>query len=766
MEHLEFAALGNTFKVHNRGNVYSTSNPHFWTFPETMGWKVDTTSGEVTKILGEPPKLDFNSLMQSWLFFGLIAAVVYDDNRIPDRRFIASRFIVGYHISTAGLPVVLDAWQKWEERQKKENDPTQRIRLIRAQLALDLAQRVVHKHCTIEEDEWKGVPVQGETYVEDNLALSLMVIGETLSNAKIPLLKFLENPDMENDFTLEVTDSSEEPEYATLSHVWSDGYGNPNVNELYRYQLDYIHRLLKEAQANRVRNRSGVPPNQTVPFWMDTLLIPVGKDQTHKAARKKAIHKIYDVFADAKYTVVIDNGLNKMDWDPNDYTTTAMKILASGWMRRLWTLQEAFLSRRIMFAFKNSNNRLPLVDLGEIEELYDDADEGLKSNLPETTAHLEHETLALDTLLNLEMKQETSFATTELLPKNVDQIKQRDAMMRDFWTLLVDSSPKAIPAGIIFLAGDRIAIPGFGWVPRTWMSANGADCPNLIAMDTKPAKLLANNEGLEVAYPGFFLHYQDRVTIMPRTDGRGFWFPSDSSLTEVYHVKKADDKTYTDQRGIISQNQELAIILCRPRPGPRYEVGLLVKIVRTKHEKPLGHGNIRKVFVAHILYRVKIRRKANADEIAKVKHALQNYDPSRKCLTKWYVGCRTGDSEEQSRPTVQQPPPVSQMNAAPITSPLIVGTEIEAHDADDQATSYAATEVGEEDHLEPMAVSRKFTQSLYETLSQAGRSSTKDLSRQNGFSVHERVRRSTTFENNTEQWAELGNKVKGFLKFS
>lgn len=66
----------------------------------------------------------------------------------------------------------------------------------------------------------------------------------------------------------------------------------------------------------------------------------------------------------------------------------------------------------------------------------------------------------------------------------------------------------------MFLAGARIGEPGFGWVPRTWMPTNGIDYPDPIAMFTKPARLLPNNEALEVEYLGFLLHYESRNAIV------------------------------------------------------------------------------------------------------------------------------------------------------------------------------------------------------------------------------------------------------------
>lgn len=552
MDHLKLDLNEAEFSPDNRGDQYQAKCT-FQDFPSRAGWKLDKATGrltekEINSVAGSA--VDFTTFMQSWLFFGLITAVVFDDNHLEDRKFNPDDFDDGGRITTERLPEILKKWQDWEISRK--GNPGQKMRMIRAQLALDLARKVVKVHCSAEKLELEG-QYMGDDHLDSKLALSLMVIGETLSNAKakiisqigfdvrgwygdstigwgvplavinammaddwcprtvellktqlrknatgflsayashsrrhfkgheaakckphlackvksqrgkdyaskhhpaclhikyclhldddppvetnehgsvlcirredvrvkepsakqitchtpcdkmigpkipevlklinegkIPLVKF--KPDAPHGkLELEVTDSTREPEYATVSHVWADGYGNTKSNSLYRCQLEYLRRLLKEAQFQRNRYKRGYHKErenvQPLPFWMDTLLIPVNDE--HKSVRKKAILQIYAVFSKAKYTLVIDNGLNNMTWNDRDYTTTAMRILASGWMRRLWTLQEAYLSRKILFAFKSWEEgaaaELPLVDLDEIEALYDDGEKSLMSDLP------------------------------------------------------------------------------------------------------------------------------------------------------------------------------------------------------------------------------------------------------------------------------------------------------------------------------------------------------------------------------------------------
>jgi hypothetical protein len=94
--------------------------------------------------------------------------------------------------------------------------------------------------------------------------------------------------------------------------------------------------------------RNHASPVERRIFWIDTLAVPIHEND--KEERRIAVRQIHQVYTNARYTVVIDKGLGQM-LPADSYEGTAMRILASGWMRRLWTLQEAYLSRRLYFAF-------------------------------------------------------------------------------------------------------------------------------------------------------------------------------------------------------------------------------------------------------------------------------------------------------------------------------------------------------------------------------------------------------------------------------
>lgn len=57
------------------------------------------------------------------------------------------------------------------------------------------------------------------------------------------------------------------PRYVAVSHVWSDGKGNPHRNYLPLCQLLHLQ--------TRV-NALYPPKEEPTPFWMDTICVPVG----------------------------------------------------------------------------------------------------------------------------------------------------------------------------------------------------------------------------------------------------------------------------------------------------------------------------------------------------------------------------------------------------------------------------------------------------------------------------------------------------------
>lgn len=489
----------------------------FHAFPERRGWKVKDDFGLEPE---SAETCDLAEFLQAWLFFGLISTVVQVDSR-PALEF--DQLVRGRFLCTRNLHDAIKRWAKWEAG----HQDGLRLRMIQITYILERARRVMQKNCAyVPPDEVWYSQDTGPLSMKDEVALVLMCLGETLSEAtariikenkvgmtgwydadeqdgwgppryifkqmdkeewcpfamrllkgqfrsnatmlvaayyayrntdrmtkhhksegctpercevrskdrnnkyenkhlckqnnceafgpasdqilkilrngnEIPLIRFGNDRGDQIEFEVAAFEQGHLPEFVTISHVWSDGWGNEGVNKLNHCQLRFIQRQIKMATRDPFKY-----------FWMDTLIVPVWTDSlncannmtngTHsgfdmgevKELKKKAIRQIFQVFDASKWTIVIDNGLFSMNPGLEETPAeAAMKILASVWTRRLWTLQEAYLSQEIFFTFQEGGRGTnSLLSLRKIQEDLDmkgkDHGSGLIRNVQRQLSHV------------------------------------------------------------------------------------------------------------------------------------------------------------------------------------------------------------------------------------------------------------------------------------------------------------------------------------------------------------------------------------------
>lgn len=131
--------------------------------------------------------------------------------------------------------------------------------------------------------------------------------------------------------------------YVTISHVWSDGLGNPHGNELPYCQLVYIQGLV---------NALYPEPLCPVKLWLDTLCIPVGTRES--AFRSLAINRMGETFRRSSKTLALDNSLMAHEPDDMDWVELNMRIKYCPWVTRAWTLLEGRMGKELLFQFKGS----------------------------------------------------------------------------------------------------------------------------------------------------------------------------------------------------------------------------------------------------------------------------------------------------------------------------------------------------------------------------------------------------------------------------
>ncbi len=179
-----------------------------------------------------------------------------------------------------------------------------------------------------------------------------------------------------------------------------------------------------------------------------------------------------------------------------------------------------------------------------------------------TTSRLSDETLALGLILNV-----------------------NDARLADFhgderMELLLRNLPE-IPAGLIFMPGQRLKNSPFRWAPRTWMIGDNPRYPDPFVNPISTylptgysmtlAQSVLTDRGLLVRYPGYRLRGARSI----RFD---FDFPTDLTLRRWYQVRRLFPGIVTDLTLEKKQSIKLGIICCRPNAGVLPEIAVLVFI--------------------------------------------------------------------------------------------------------------------------------------------------------------------------------------------
>ncbi|TEA13042.1 Oxidoreductase andH [Colletotrichum sidae] len=169
--------------------------------------------------------------------------------------------------------------------------------------------------------------------------------------------------------------------YVALSHVWSEGMGNPHSNALPFCQLSMAQQAASmayqivgqkgqedeedegdEETADQVHIKTKVKP-VAINVWIDTMCCPA----TPGYGKNLCLARMREIYANAFAVVVKSQVIMSTSMGPTirdrsrGVTDMAARIALSPWMRRMWTLQEGVLAgtsrpgpgigERLCFAF-------------------------------------------------------------------------------------------------------------------------------------------------------------------------------------------------------------------------------------------------------------------------------------------------------------------------------------------------------------------------------------------------------------------------------
>lgn len=166
--------------------------------------------------------------------------------------------------------------------------------------------------------------------------------GEMLSilrrDDSIPLILYTRSET--NQSNIQIVDSRDVDFYVAISHVWSDGMGNNKNNSIWECQLHYLSRAVESLYPEA---------KGPVPFWFDTICFPLQPDEGYQLA----MQKMKATYEDADKVLVVDASLRCVDESLLTNAECMVRIGFTGWMRRLWTLQEGILAKNLQFQFAN-----------------------------------------------------------------------------------------------------------------------------------------------------------------------------------------------------------------------------------------------------------------------------------------------------------------------------------------------------------------------------------------------------------------------------
>ncbi|RDA95587.1 hypothetical protein CP533_1243 [Ophiocordyceps camponoti-saundersi (nom. inval.)] len=302
---------------------------------------------------------------------------------------------------------------------------------------------------------------------------------------------------------LELHKASDFP-YVAISHVWADGLGSTTEKGLPACQLRRLASLVSE----------------------------------ESQAREQAIAMMARIYQDAAAVLVLDSGLQICRSDQH-LGTKLLRTLTCGWMRRLWTLQEAALSKELHLVL--ADGQCPLKALIPHGSLYFQRPLlDLAAELFRLTKWSTYGSYSLGdvaralTWRNTSKRSDETLAVAGLLdvkPSILTAMRPEERIMRLMQVM------GRVPRNVLFLHGKKLQLHGFSWAPTSFMAAHGgaAQGPLLSTSDTDA---VVTPRGLAATYFALVLPRK-----MPKK-GLNAWRLRDTKTGKLYLVAETEsDKT-------------------------------------------------------------------------------------------------------------------------------------------------------------------------------------------------------------------------------
>lgn len=346
--------------------------------------------------------------------------------------------------------------------------------------------QIENGHAKCEPEKCVGCQIDPDTYSPLHFAAHCTSSCEELRIEHDVLLKILDGGESaivlldldwnkhSDEITVTPIPSGPDSFYIALSHVWADGLGNTRSNAVPRCQLRRLFDLLTPLSREPTSSK-----DQTRPYlWLDTLCCP-----TEPEAKKIAMARMHQTYLEAAHVLVLESSLANTRHLPLSPLEVFARICTSAWMYRAWTLQEAFLAKKLRVQFSDG-----AVELGQLIDLVITANgpaSSLNIVLPLVHKAIElrfvpdkHDSGDLFNLATALKHRDLSQAEDEplciaaFLGLNFGEIAEKPTgRMEHLWSS-IDRTRKMISRNIIFYVGPRLTTPGYRWAPRTMLHIN------------------------------------------------------------------------------------------------------------------------------------------------------------------------------------------------------------------------------------------------------------------------------------------------------
>lgn len=288
----------------------------------------------------------------------------------------------------------------------------------------------------------------------------------SLQKGSIPLIEPILSPDALGN-EIPIIEGLQDTRFVAISHVWSDGLGNPHANGMSRCQLLEISRLVQDLYSG------GEPP---IPFWIDTLCCPVEPIE----AKNLAISKMRYYYGRADQVLVLDRRLRRLNCLSKSLLELSVIVDSSAWASRLWTWQEAVLAKRLKLQFADAAIDLEVLKSAESDDLnltrgwvnFLDIVSVIYNVRGEQTGAQGPRYNDLSRIHHALQYRSTSVETDEplclscLVGLDMDKILEvePDERMVAFWSMFPN-----IPRVLIFWQNETLQQPGFRWAPKSFL---------------------------------------------------------------------------------------------------------------------------------------------------------------------------------------------------------------------------------------------------------------------------------------------------------